>query len=64
MPQATQILDSFHVVAALHKGDRPCEGCGEARAGRETQGSSRLKRKTCYLKSRGKPKIFDRNLKK
>jgi hypothetical protein len=32
MPQATQILDSFHVVAALHKGDRPCEVREEARA--------------------------------
>ena len=38
MPQAAQILDSFHVVAALHEDDRPCEGCGEARAGREAQG--------------------------
>ncbi len=32
MPQAAQILDSFHVVAALHEDDRPCEGYGEARA--------------------------------
>ena len=32
MPQAAQILDSFHVMAALHKGDRPCEVREEARA--------------------------------
>ena len=24
MPQAAQILDSVHVVAAFHKDDRPC----------------------------------------
>ena len=38
MPQAAQILDSFHVVAALHKGDRPCEVRGEVRVGKEAQG--------------------------
>ncbi|QUC02726.1 transposase [Atopobium sp. oral taxon 416] len=38
MPQAAQILDSFHVVAALHKGDRPCEVHAEARVGEEAQG--------------------------
>ena len=38
MPQATQILGSFHVVAALHKGDRPCEVRGEVRVGEEAQG--------------------------
>ncbi|QUC02594.1 hypothetical protein [Atopobium sp. oral taxon 416] len=32
MPQAAQILDSIHVVAALHEGDRPCEVHTEARA--------------------------------
>ena len=32
MPQAAQILDSFHVVAALHEGDRPCKVREEARA--------------------------------
>ena len=31
MPQAAQILDSFHVVAALHEGDRPCKVREEAR---------------------------------
>ena len=45
MPQAAQILDSVHVVAALHKGDRPCEVHAEARVGEEAQGSSRLKKK-------------------
>ena len=45
MPQAAQILDSVHVVAALHKGDRPCEVHAEARASEEAQGSSRLKKK-------------------
>ena len=45
MPQATQILDSVHVVAAFHKDDRPCEVRGEARAGEEAQGSSRLKKR-------------------
>ncbi|RRF98676.1 MAG: hypothetical protein DUD39_08375 [Coriobacteriaceae bacterium] len=38
MPQAAQIADSFHVVAALHKGDRPCEVHGEVRVGKEAQG--------------------------
>ncbi|MFC2647907.1 MAG: hypothetical protein ACFNZW_08135, partial [Coriobacteriaceae bacterium] len=45
MPQAAQILDSVHVVAAFHKGDRPCEVHAEARASEEAQGSSRLKKK-------------------
>ncbi|RRF97654.1 MAG: hypothetical protein DUD39_13785 [Coriobacteriaceae bacterium] len=35
MPQAAQILDSVHVVAAFHKGDRPCEVREEARLRRE-----------------------------
>jgi hypothetical protein len=45
MPQAAQILGSFHVVAAFHKGDRPCEVHAEARASEEAQGSSQLKKK-------------------
>ena len=45
MSQAAQILGSFHVVAAFHKGDRPCEVHAEARVGEEAQGSSRLKKK-------------------
>ena len=45
MPQAAQILDSVHVVAAFHKDDRPCEVRGEARASEEAQGSSQLKKK-------------------
>ena len=32
MSQAAQILDSFHVVATLREGDRPCEVREEARA--------------------------------
>jgi len=53
MPQAAQILDSFHVVAALHEGDRPCKVREEARLsdGRGDTGRLWLPRQKIYSQS-------------